>query len=92
MAAESLKLRSGRLEWRELEGEIVALDVGSSNYIAIQGSGVALWPLLVEGADRDRLVRELVERFGVSEEDAGRDVDAFLDDMRAQDLLEEGSG
>ena len=45
-----VKLRSDAIEWRKLEDEIVALDLRSSEYLAINPTGAAIWDLLVEGA------------------------------------------
>jgi hypothetical protein len=83
-----LKLRPGALEWRELDGEVVALDTRSSTYLAVSRSGAALWPALVDGATRDELVAGLLDRFVVDEATAAADVDAFVQALRDQDLLD----
>ena len=51
---EPLRVRADALEWREVDGEIVALDLRRSVYLAINPSGALLWPALVEGASRRR--------------------------------------
>ena len=81
------RLRSDAIEWREVEGEVVALDVRTSQYLAVNATGAALWPLLAAGATRDELVTTLVERFETDAETAGGDVDAFLGALAEQDLL-----
>ena len=83
-----LRIRDGAVEWREVEDEIVALDVRSRTYIAVNRAGAALWPAIVRGADREELADRLVERFGVSTEQASADVDTFLAELREHDLLE----
>lgn len=85
--SETFRLRGDQLEWREIEGEIVALDGRSSEYIAVNRTGAALWPDLIAGATQEDLVARLVESFDVEEATAGRDVDAFLDVLRERDLL-----
>ncbi len=82
-----LRLRSDGLSWRELDGEIVALDGDKSIYVATNRSGTLLWQKLAEGASRDQLVEELVAAFGISPETAAADVDGFLADLRAKGLL-----
>ena len=84
-----LKLRPERLEFREIEGEVVALDLERSSYIGINQTGGELWPLLVAGTEEETLVAHLVTEFGVSEEVATRDVGAFIADLRSRDLLME---
>jgi hypothetical protein len=86
--SEMLRIRPDALEWREAEGEIVALDLRTSTYVAINSTGASLWPALIEGASRDDLVSTLEERFGLDRARAEGDLDAFLELLRDRDLLE----
>jgi Coenzyme PQQ synthesis protein D (PqqD) len=85
----TLRLRAGAVEWREVEGEVVAVDLRSSSYMAVNKSGAILWPALVEGATQDELVERLVGSFGVEREVAAGDVQQFIEALRENDLLEE---
>ena len=51
-AQRRLQLRNTELTWRAIEGEVVALDLGRSNYLAVNRSGAVLWDALVGGTDR----------------------------------------
>jgi hypothetical protein len=82
-----LRIRPGSVEWREIDGEIVLLDVASSAYLAVNASGSVLWPALIEGTTHEALVTTLQEIFGAEESDAIRDVDAFVADLGRRDLL-----
>jgi hypothetical protein len=82
------KLKSNAVEWREVEGEIVALDLTSQNYLAVNKAGAAMWKLLADGANRDHLVAGILARFDVDETQAESDVDAYLEELRSLDLLE----
>jgi len=84
---ERLVLRPDAVEWRAVEGEVVALDVRRSLYLAINASGAALWALVAEGTDREALVAQLRERFDVPVQRAGADADAFVAELRRHDLL-----
>jgi hypothetical protein len=84
----SYKLRSGRLDWRLVDGEVIALDLERAEYLAINPSGAELWPLLVEGATRDQLVRRLQDTFAIDEAQARGDVDAFVAGLESQQLLD----
>ena len=83
-----IRLRADALEWRSVEGEVVALDVRSSQYLAVNRTGAVLWPLLADGTDRDALVAAVVAEFEVDAATAERDVDAFVASLSEQDLLE----
>jgi hypothetical protein len=82
------KLRADALDWRTVEGEIVALDIRTSTYLAINRSGARLWPMIVQGTDRETLVNRLVTDYDVDTARATADVGAFLDLLGERGLLE----
>jgi hypothetical protein len=84
-----LRLRPGAVEWRSVEGEILALDVDAATYIATNKSGTVLWEGLVDGATREQLVEALVEAYEIERPQAETDVDAFVAELRSRRLLEE---
>lgn len=84
-----LRLRRSDLQWRAVEGEVVALDVRGSQYLGVNDSGAALWDMLAAGTTRPALVNHLVQRYALDEETADAHVAAFLEQLRAQDLLED---
>jgi Coenzyme PQQ synthesis protein D (PqqD) len=83
-----VKLRADALEWTELEGEIVALDLRTSRYLAVNRTGAAIWSLLVEGATEAELAARVSDRFEVPAQTAEGDVRTFLDQLTERDLLE----
>jgi hypothetical protein len=83
-----VRLRPGILEWREIEGEVVAVDTRTATYLAVNRTGAALWPALVEGAARNDLVTILADEFQIDRVNAKADVDAFIGTLVEQDLLE----
>lgn len=85
-----VRLRDDAVVWREIDGETVVLDLGSSRYLSVNGTGTVLWPALVRGTTLAALADLLVSSFGIDEEQARVDVAAFLDVCRARDLLEAG--
>jgi hypothetical protein len=84
-----LRLRRSDLQWRSVEGEIVALDLHGSQYLGVTASGAALWDMLAHGTTREALVDHLITTYSLDADVAREHVDAFLGQLRAQDLLEE---
>lgn len=82
------RLREDAISWTDVDGEIVALDEGSAEYIAANAAGGLLWRALAEGASRDELAGLLSAEFDIGHERAGADTDAFLAELRARDLLD----
>jgi hypothetical protein len=83
-----LRLREDAVRWREIDREVVAVDVESSVYLSANESGVLLWRRLAEGTTREVLVDELARTYGLETEQAAADVDSFLGALETRNLLE----
>jgi hypothetical protein len=88
VTSELFRLRTEDLHWREIDGEVIALEARGSRYIASNPAGAVLWQELAEGATRTGLAESLVGAFGIAPDRALDDVDAFLADLTARGLIE----
>ncbi len=84
-----LKLKDDRVTWRDIGGEVIALDLEGSSYLGINTTGTRLWELLANGTDAEELVRALLEQHDIDPERARRDVAAFVGDLQSRGLLHE---
>ena len=82
-----VRLRREALEWRAVDGEVVALDLESSVYLGANDSGALLWEKLASGSTVEELSRSLVDTYGIAPDVADADVRAFLSAMAAHGLL-----
>lgn len=82
-----LSLRADGLSWKEIDGEVVVLDVEEAVYISLNPSGSRLWKRLATGATAEALIEELVDAFEVDRSTAAVDVDGFLEICRRHRLL-----
>jgi hypothetical protein len=87
MMTKTLRLRPDALEWRDIEGEVVAVDLRTATYLAVNPSGAMLWPALASGATRDELTNVLVDQFQLPRDQAATDVEAFVQMLEERDLL-----
>lgn len=87
---DELRLRSDGVEWRTVDGEVVALDMAESIYLAVNASGRILWEALSRGTTRAEMVRRLIDAFALSPEAAERDTDAFIAELQRRGLLKTG--
>ena len=83
-----LKLRESAVAWREVDGEAMLLDLRTSTYLATNVSGAVLWRRLAEGTTRDELIQALVDGYAIGQDQAAADVDAFLADCHARELID----
>jgi hypothetical protein len=89
MSDSTIHVRHGDLLWREIEGEAVLLDARSWDYLGLNEAGQVLWARLQDGATRTQLVESLTDQFEISAEVAARDVDGFVEQLRAMGLIQE---
>lgn len=85
---EQLKLREGAVAWQEIDGETVLLDLEHSRYLGVNASGTLVWRALAAGTTRGQLVAQLQREFGISEAQAGGDVDSFIAGCADRNLLQ----
>jgi len=84
-----IELRNPDLLWRKIDGDLVALDGRTWEYMTVNDAGRLVWEALAEGATRSRLIELLVETYGITSATANHDLEEFLDMMRQQDLISE---
>jgi hypothetical protein len=83
-----VRLRDGAVEWREVEGQIVALDVEAAEYLAVNRTGASLWPLLADGATHEQLAAHLATTYGIDQTAAARHVDEFVAALAERGLVD----
>ena len=86
-----VRIRSTNVSWREVDAEVIALDLDSSTYFSTNRTGALLWHAMVDEATVGSLVTLLENSFRVPAETARVDVNAFLKLVRANGLLVEGT-
>ena len=84
---KTMRLDSACVTWREVDGEIVAVDVNTAEYLTMNGSGATLWKTIASGATRADLAACLVGAYAISEEQARSDVGAFLGVLHDRGLI-----
>lgn len=86
-----MKLKDGFI-MRTVAGETVVLPTNgvtdNDMMITLNGTGRFLWERLATGAEKEELVRALLEEYEVTEEKATEGVDAFVARLQELDFLE----
>ncbi len=83
----SVQIRRQNVTWREVDGTIIALDLGSSTYFTTNRTGKLLWQAMIDGAKVSDLVALLQSSFNIPNDRAVTDVRNFLQLLDANDLL-----
>lgn len=84
---------TGRLEVspdalaRELDGEVLVLDLRTSLYFGMTGTAARIWQLVEAGETRDPIVATLAREYGADPSVIAGDVDGFLAELTGRGLL-----
>ena len=78
---------------REVAGSWVVIPIGEKSVdfngmMNLNESGVLLWRELENGAEKEDLVSVLTTEYDVSAEEAGEDIDAFVEILKKAGCLE----
>jgi hypothetical protein len=84
---EKLQLKVDDVVWREVEDDLVVLELSTSTYLNLNGSAKHLWETLANGATSDSLVESLVTRYEISDVQARADTEEFLAALTARGLV-----
>lgn len=72
---------------RELNGEILLLDLRSSHYFGLTGTGARIWQLIETGQAPDAVAATLAGEFDGDAAVIKEEVGAFVDDLVERGLL-----
>ncbi|MDQ3170651.1 MAG: PqqD family protein [Acidobacteriota bacterium] len=72
---------------RELNGEILLLDLRTSHYFGLTGTGARIWELVEAGESRDAIGEILTREFDADAAQIEEEVARFLDDLVERGLL-----
>lgn len=86
-ASDTVRLRPDGITWREIDGELVILDLMASRYLTTNRSAAVLLRLLTEERTANELSGALVSSFAISQGQAQADVAAFLGALQEANLL-----
>lgn len=78
---------SPNVAWQVVEGEAVIIDVASGSTIALNATGSLIWTL-IDTHDEHQIIDAVAEKFGISSEDAERDVVSFCAMLEGRKLIE----
>ncbi len=77
---------------RELGGESVILNLNSESYFGLDDVGTRMWAALTAAESIEAACQSLLEEYDVNPEKLTEDLDALIDKLVAQGLLEVAGG
>jgi sensor domain CHASE-containing protein len=77
---------------RQIGDDYIIVPVGQAalsfnGMITVNETGAFLWEQLVEGTNKEEMLRTLMESYEVAQEEASRDIDEFLEVLHTNNIL-----
>ena len=72
---------------REIEGQLLLLTPNDDVLYTLNGTGRVAWEMLLRGAGLSEIATHMASAYGISIEDARRDVAAFFADLERQGVI-----
>lgn len=91
MGTEVYRVRGPQAIAQEIDGEVIAIDLGTGNYYSLRGSAAAIWAGIERGAKVDSIAADLQGRFLVEDGAAIEAVRSFVADLVRERLIEPAS-
>ncbi len=86
-----MKIAPGYL-LRKIAGKNIVISVNDNlnfnGMITLNETGVFFWNLLQKDITKDELLKNVLEEFDVSSEEASKDIDEFIEKLRSVNILE----
>ncbi len=87
-----MKIKEGYI-LRNVAGSFVVVPIGEAvsefnGMMNLNDTGAFLFEKLIEGISRDDLISALTDEYDVDAKTASKDVDAFIEKVKEQDLFE----
>jgi hypothetical protein len=83
----SLLARTEDVAWKQIDDEVVILDLRTSRYLRLNHSGALVWSRIVAGATREELVAALVRAYDIPPAVATADLERLLTELAERELL-----
>ena len=78
--------------WRNIEGEIVILNLESGHYYGLNKTGSLVWVALCEKKDDKEIADKLCSRYSISRKNAEDDISTLLETLKKEGLISSMSG
>jgi hypothetical protein len=73
--------------WRELEGEVVILNLATGFYYGLEGAGNDMWRLLVEHGSTEKVLEVMASDYDVDTDQLACDLHALVADLARKSIV-----
>ncbi len=89
MTDRRFQILEDKVAAKVFDDEVIIIDLSNSFYYSLSGAGQPIWALTAAGWSTVEMARKMTEVFGVDGDVIARDIDALVDRLIADGLIEE---
>jgi hypothetical protein len=78
---------SEQVNWRDIKGETVILNIESGVFYTLNDVGRFIWELIAEGHNFESITSQIINRFEVSPEQSRDDAEKFITRLVEENVL-----
>jgi hypothetical protein len=82
----------GRVVHETIDGEVIIIQLERGNYYSLSGTGEEIWRMLGDGLSRNQLIARLEGRYSAADGEIPAAVDALLQQLLEEQLVQKGDG
>jgi hypothetical protein len=90
-SSSALTVNPRKIVHETVDGETILIHLETGSYYSLTGAGAEIWALLDAGRSPAAIALELAERHGQAESEVGSAVKELLDQLAAEDILEQSA-
>ena len=87
-ANRSFRVREPDVIFEVFDNEVVLINLANGNYYSLQGPAAEIWGLLKAGVSQKGIVNQVMNRYQGVQKEVDRAIDAFLDELSEDGLVE----
>ncbi|HZT52759.1 MAG TPA: PqqD family protein [Gaiellaceae bacterium] len=89
MGKGGLRVNTPHVIHETIDGEVIVINLASGNYYSMRGAGADVWEIVQAqpGTDASGIVAAVSQRFDAPTETVEREVAAFLEELRREELI-----
>jgi hypothetical protein len=87
MTASHYRIPESKVAHELMDGEVIVIHFATGCYFSLNGSAASIWQWIAAGATR----QQIVDSFEAINDDQAREVDAFLEQLAADGILEKSA-
>ena len=87
MIKKQFKICRDGLMWRDIDREVIILDIENDSYYSLNETGTLVWKMLEKGINVEGIFAALAKEYALSLKNAEKDVNSIIEKLKEEKLI-----